>query len=59
MEETKGENKNAVDEEKQDSDDEEVDEKELTYPEECRVLDIMKDKYYDAVQFFHDTEDKK
>ena len=31
----------------------------MSYPEECRVLDIMKDKYYDAVQFFHDTNDKK
>lgn len=51
IEETKGV---AVDIEK-DSDDE----KELEYPEECRVLDIMKDKYYDAIQFFNDTEDKK
>jgi hypothetical protein len=29
--------------------DEETKEEELIYPEECRVLDIMKDKYYDAV----------
>ena len=54
QEETKG--KVAEDQERNDSDSEEV---ELTYPEECRVLDIMKDKYYDAVQFFHDTDDKK
>jgi hypothetical protein len=38
---------------------EESEEEDLSYPEECRVLDIMKDKYYDAVQFFHDTDDKK
>lgn len=44
-----------------DSDEEskEEEDKEMVYPEECRVLDIMKDKYYDAVQFFHDTDDKK
>ncbi len=33
-------------------------EEDLTYPEEGRVLDLMKDKYYDAVQFFNDTNDK-
>lgn len=41
-----------------DSDDEEMD-KEIEYPEECKVLDIMQSKYYDAIQFFYDTEDKK
>jgi hypothetical protein len=37
-------------------------EKELEYPEECRVLDIMKEKYYDAIEFFSNSEkeeDKK
>ena len=34
-------------------------EEELEYPEECKVLDIMKDKYYDAVAFYQDTDDKK
>lgn len=53
LEETKG---IVPDQEKNESDDEDID---LSYPEECRVLDIMKDKYYDAVQFFNDTEDKK
>lgn len=52
LEETKG-----ADAEKNDSDSER--EEELTYPEECRVLDIMKEKYYEAVQFFRDTDDKK
>jgi hypothetical protein len=57
MEETKG--VSPTDQEMQDSDEENKEEETLTYPEECRVLDIMKEKYYDAVQFFHDTEDKK
>lgn len=35
------------------------DEKELEYPEECRILDIMKEKYIDAIAFFYETEDKK
>ena len=30
----------------------------LPYPDECRVLDIMRDKYLDAVRFFTDTNDK-
>ena len=33
-------------------------EEELKYPDECRVLDIMNQKYYDAVAFFNDTQDK-
>lgn len=59
MEETKG--VRPSDQEMMDSDEEtkEDEDKEMVYPEECRVLDIMKDKYYDAVQFFHDTDDKK
>ena len=32
---------------------------EKPYPEECRVLDIMRDKYLEAVRFFTDTNDKK
>lgn len=32
---------------------------ELPYPEECRVLDIMKVKYEEAIRFFTDTNDKK
>ena len=32
---------------------------EKPYPEECRVLDIMREKYIDAVRFFTDTNDKK
>lgn len=43
----------------QESDDDEKEEDAYTVPEECKVLGIMKEKYYDAVQFFHDTEDKK
>jgi hypothetical protein len=31
---------------------------ELAYPEECRVLDIMRSKYHEAVRFFTDTNDK-
>jgi hypothetical protein len=31
----------------------------LEYPEECKVLDIMRDKYYDAIAFYCDTDDKK
>lgn len=31
----------------------------LKYPEECRVLDIMRDKYHEAIRFFTDTNDKK
>lgn len=37
-------------------DDEDLD---LKYPEECRVLDIMRDKYHEAIRFFTDTNDKK
>jgi hypothetical protein len=44
------------DEEENDDDDEEID---LPYPEECRVLDIMREKYHEAVRFFTDTNDKK
>jgi hypothetical protein len=39
-EETKG---IAVDIEREDE------EKELEYPEECKVLDIMREKYHDAI----------
>ena len=28
------------------------------YPEECHVLDIMRDKYHEAIRFFTDTNDK-
>ena len=31
---------------------------EKPYPDECRVLDIMKQKYLEAVRFFSDTNDK-
>ena len=31
----------------------------LKYPEECRVLDIMREKYHEAIRFFTDTNDKK
>lgn len=55
IEETKGKSVD-VEGEKEDSDEEEPN---LTCPEECRVLDIMKTKYYDAIQFFNDTNDKK
>jgi hypothetical protein len=50
-------NKNSDDTERNDndSDNEEVD---MTYPDECRVLDIMKEKYYEAVLFFNDVNDK-
>lgn len=48
----------SKDQEKNESEGEEED-KEEAYPEECKVLDIMKEKYYDAVQFFRDTEDQK
>lgn len=34
-------------------------EPELKYPEECRVLDIMRQKYHEAVRFFTDTNDKQ
>lgn len=51
MEETKG----KVEPEGEESSEEE----DMSYPEECRVLDIMKEKYHDAVQFFNDTNDKK
>jgi hypothetical protein len=37
----------------------ENDEDEFEYPEECKVLDIMKTKYVDAISFFYDTDDKK
>lgn len=55
LEETKG---IVPDQEKNDSDNEDKN-IDLTYPDECKVLDIMKEKYYEAVQFFNDTEDKK
>lgn len=32
---------------------------ELKYPDECRVLDIMRQKYHEAVRFFTDTNDKQ
>ena len=51
IEETKGV---AVDIEKEDDNEEE-----FVYPEECKVLDIMREKYHDAIQFMYDTEDKK
>ena len=38
---------------------EEDEELDLKYPEECRVLDIMRDKYHEAIRFFTDTNDKK
>jgi hypothetical protein len=50
LEETKDQEKNESDCE---------DEHHYDYPEECKVLDIMKEKYYDAVQFFRDTDDSK
>ena len=55
-EEEKGEDPEEVDDEDSQEDDEEID---LPYPEECRVLDIMRDKYQEAVRFFTDTNDKK
>jgi len=33
--------------------------REFIYPDECKTLDIMKEKYYQAIQFFHDTENKE
>lgn len=51
----KEESKSRVAPEGEDSSEEE----DMSYPEECRVLDIMKEKYHDAVQFFNDTQDKK
>jgi len=39
-------------------DDDDDDDLDLPYPEECRVLDIMKDKYLEAIRFFTDTNDK-
>ena len=56
LEETKGKTFDVEGNKEHDSDNEE---QSLTYPEECRVLDIMKSKYYDAIQFFNDTNDKK
>ena len=46
-------------EEEEEEEDEEFEEEDLPYPEECRVLDIMRDKYHEAVRFFTDTNDKK
>jgi hypothetical protein len=37
----------------------EEEEEALVYPEECRVLDIMRDKYYEAISFFNDTDKKQ
>ncbi len=38
---------------------EEGEEEELAYPDECHVIDIMRQKYFDAIAFFYDTNDKK
>jgi hypothetical protein len=48
-----------VDDASSQSDQDEAEEIDLPYPEECRVLDIMRDKYHEAVRFFTDTNDKK
>jgi len=45
--------------ESEESSPEEEDDISLPYPEECRVLDIMNQKYHEAVRFFTDTNDKK
>ena len=37
---------------------EKEEEEELKYPDECRVMDIMKDKYQDAIAFFENATDK-
>ena len=29
------------------------------YPEECKIIDIMRNKYYDVISFYYDTDDKK
>ena len=29
------------------------------YPQECKTLDIMREKYADAFQFFYDTDNKE
>ena len=56
MEEEKAAGANSAKiEMERDSEDEDV----LEYPDECRVLDIMRGKYFDAIQFFYDSEDKK
>jgi hypothetical protein len=31
----------------------------MKYPEECRVLDIMRQKYHESIRFFTDQNDKK
>lgn len=36
----------------------ESDDNYIEYPEECKVLDIMRNKYYDVISFYYDTEDK-
>ena len=56
-EEEKGGDDDCLDEEDCENDEEEA--IDLPYPEECRVLDIMRDKYHEAVRFFTDTNDKK
>ena len=38
---------------------EKEEEEELKYPDECRVMDIMKDKYQDAIAFFENATDKE
>jgi hypothetical protein len=46
-------------EEKGESEESDIEkELDLPYPEECRVLDIMREKYHEAVRFFTDTNDK-
>jgi len=57
--EEKEEEEDKEDPQETSEDDQEVDEIDLPYPEECRVLDIMRDKYHEAVRFFTDTNDKK
>jgi hypothetical protein len=45
--------------ESEESSPEEEDDISLPYPEECRVLNIMNQKYLEAVRFFTGTNDKK
>lgn len=59
MEENGEEEEKGGDNDEEECEDEEDDEIDLPYPEECRVLDIMRDKYHEAVRFFTDTNDKK
>lgn len=46
LEESKGQ---ANDEEHHCGGSDSEEELDMTYPDECKVLDIMRDKYYDAV----------